>query len=89
MNPLLINFLYTLARDHLPTGCIERLIAEAEAIAKLEVVYSSEHLRNLAQEWEGRLVQSENLASTSSSSKSSAASASRTHLENRASTLGP
>ncbi len=79
MNSDLIMFLYLLAREHLPTGVIERLIEDVEMTCGKNVTFSSPQLAALAMDWKKRLVQRENLASSSSSSKSSAASSSRTH----------
>ncbi|OHD23849.1 MAG: hypothetical protein A2Y38_17315 [Spirochaetes bacterium GWB1_59_5] len=52
--PLLIFFFYTLARDHLPIGTIEKLVADVEAIDG-DVSFSSAPLTDFATEIVKRL----------------------------------
>lgn len=43
-------FLYLLARDHLTTGAIEKLMEIVNALAS-DVEFTSEHLAAMADEW--------------------------------------
>lgn len=56
----LVAFLYLIMRDELPTGKVCNIITNIQNFHTDEIIYSNEHLHNLAKDYATRIIENTN-----------------------------